>query len=255
MILMTNESLKLKLSKIIDVIIIIWIITDIVLLMSLYFVNLNSIYYAIVIFDTGLCIVLFIQFALKIRSTKHKKQYVKDDWKGIIIDILAMMPYELFTLGAFGFLRLLRLVRIFALLGKEKREIYNFIEKTKLNYIIFSFLIFVIGATILILILENSPGSEIKTPLDALWYVVSTITTVGYGDITPVTYDGKIFGIMLMVVGVFFFSVLTASISSWFLRGIESEEEELKTKIGKIENSIDDLKTEMIEMKDILKKL
>lgn len=252
---MINESLKLKLSKIIDVIIIIWIITDIVLLMSLYFVNLDSIYYAIVIFDTGLCIVLFVQFVYNLYSIENKKQYVRDNPKGIIIDILAMIPYELVTLGSFGFLRLLRLVRIFVLLGKEKSEIYNFIEKTKLNYIIFSFIIFVIGATLLILIIESSASSDIKTPLDALWYVMSTITTVGYGDITPKTYDGKIFGIMLMGVGVVFFSLLTASISSWFLRGIETEEEELKNKIGKIENSIDDLKTEMREMKDILKKL
>jgi voltage-gated potassium channel len=254
MILMINESLKLKLSKIIDVIIIIWIITDIVLLMSLYFVNLNSIYYAIVIFDTGLCVVLFVQFVFNLNSIEHKKQYVKDDWKGIIIDILAMLPYELFTLGAFGFLRLLRLVRIFALLGKEKREIYNFIEKTKLNYIIFSFLIFVIGATILILILENSPGSEINNPLNALWYVMATITTVGYGDIVPETVYGKMFGIILMVVGVVFFSLLTASLASWFLRGIESEEEELKDKMKTIEDSINELKSDMKELKELLKK-
>ena len=102
--------------------------------------------------------------------------------------------------------------------------------------------------------LESSPGTEITTPLDALWYVMATITTVGYGDYTPLTYDGKVFGIMLMVVGVVFFSLLTASLSSWFLRGIESEEEELKNKIGSMENSMNELKSEIKEIKEILKK-
>ena len=254
MIIMNNELIKERISKIIDVIIIIWIIADIILLTSMYFINLSNFYYAIVIFDTGLCVVLFVQFALKIRSTKHKRQYFKEDWKGVTIDIIAMLPYELFKLGAFGFIRLLRLVRIFALFGKEKREIYNFIEKTKLNYIILSFGVFVLVSTIIILMLESSPGTEITTPLDALWYVMATITTVGYGDYTPLTYDGKVFGIMLMVVGVVFFSLLTASLSSWFLRGIESEEEELKNKIGSMENSMNELKSEIKEIKEILKK-
>jgi len=145
---MNNELIKERISKIIDVIIIIWIIADIILLTSMYFINLSNFYYAIVIFDTGLCVVLFVQFALKIRSTKHKRQYFKEDWKGVTIDIIDMLPYELFTLGAFGFIRLLRLVRIFALFGKEKREIYNFIEKTKLNYIILSFGVFVLVSTL-----------------------------------------------------------------------------------------------------------
>ena len=248
-----NTSYKQKITKIIDIIIMAWILVDIILLLALYFISFNNYYYAFIVFDTLLCVVLFAQFIIKIRSIKDKRQYLRDDKRGLIIDILAMIPYELITFGTFGFFRLLRLVRIFALLGKQKREIYNFIEKTKLNYIIFSFIVFVIGLSLLILLLENSPASEIKTPLEAVWYVMSTITTVGYGDVTPVTFDGRIFGIMLMVVGVVFFSVLTASISSWFLRGIESEEEELKIKIISMEESMNELKSDIKEMKKLLK--
>ncbi len=248
-----NNTFKQKITKFIDIIIMAWILIDIVLLIAMYFINFNNYYFAFVIFDTLLCVVLFAQFILKIRSINDKRQYLRDDKRGIIIDILAMIPYELITFGTFGFFRLLRLVRIFALLGKQKREIYNFIEKTKLNYIILSFTVFVIGSSLLILVLENSPGSEIRTPLEAVWYVMSTITTVGYGDITPITFDGRIFGIILMVFGVVFFSVLTASISTWFLRGIESEEEELKIKIVSMEKSMNELKSDIKEMKKILK--
>jgi voltage-gated potassium channel len=253
---MMNDLFNQRIKRIIDVLIIIWILADIILLTSLYFINLDNtyVYYVIVIFDTLLCVVLFVQFVLKMRSKEDKRQYIKDDWKGIIIDIIAMMPYELLTLGAFGFIRLLRLVRIFGLFGKENRNIYDFIQKTKLNYIIFSFVIIVIAASIAILVLESSPTDKINTPMDALWYVMSTITTVGYGDITPESFGGKVFGIFLMIVGVGFFSLLTATLSSWFLRGIESEEEELKNKIVSMESSMNELKSEIKEIKNLLKK-
>ena len=253
---MMNDLFNQRIKRIIDVLIIIWILADIILLTSLYFINLDNtyVYYVIVIFDTLLCVVLFVQFVLKMRSKEDKRQYIKDDWKGIIIDIIAMMPYELLTLGAFGFIRLLRLVRIFGLFGKENRNIYDFIQKTKLNYIIFSFVIIVIAASIAILVLESSPTDKINTPMDALWYVMATITTVGYGDITPESFGGKVFGIFLMIVGVGFFSLLTATLSSWFLRGIESEEEELKNKIVSMESSMNELKSEIKEIKNLLKK-
>lgn len=105
----------------------------------MYFVDMNNFYNAIIIFDTGLCVVLFVQFVFKIRSHENKKQYIKGDWRGVIIDIIAMMPYELLTFGSYGILRLLRLFKIFALFGKSRRNIFNFIEKTKLNYLHQSF--------------------------------------------------------------------------------------------------------------------
>jgi voltage-gated potassium channel len=245
-----NERLK----KAVDAIIIVWIVADIIILTAMYFVDMNNIYNWIIIFDTSLCVVLFVQFVFKIRSHEHKKQYIKEDWRGVIIDIIAMMPYELLTFGSYGILRLLRLFRIFALFGKSRRNIFNFIEKTKLNYIFLSLLIIVIASSIAILVLEGSPNDQIQTPLDALWYVLSTVTTVGYGNDLPVTYGGKILGLILMIVGVVFFSLLTATLSSWFMRGIETEEEDLKDKIISMENSMNEMRSEIREFKELLKK-
>jgi voltage-gated potassium channel len=248
--LFSNERLK----KIVDAIIIIWIVADIIILTAMYFVDMNNVYNYIIIFDTGLCAVLFVQFVFKIHSHENKKQYIKEDWRGIIIDIIAMMPYELLTFGSYGILSLLRLFRIFALFGKSRRNIFNFIEKTKMNYIFLSLLIIVIASSIAILVLEGSPTSQIQTPLDAVWYVVSTVTTVGYGNDLPVTFDGKILGIILMIVGVVFFSLLTATLSSWFMRGIETEEEDLKDKVVSMEITINEMRSEIKEFKELLKK-
>ena len=242
------------LKSIIKVIIIIWIVADIILLTSLYFINLDNVYGLIVIFDTLLCLVLFVQFMFNLNSKENITQYVKTNKKGVVIDIIAMLPYELLTLGAFGFIRLLRLVRIFGLFEKGKSSMFDFIEKTKLNYVFFSLLIIVIAGSIAMLVLESSPDDKINTPMDALWFVMTTVTTVGYGDITPMSFGGKIFGIILMIVGVGFFSLLTATLSSWFMRGMESEEEELKNKIISMENSMNEMKSEIKEFKELLKK-
>jgi voltage-gated potassium channel len=100
-------------------------------------------------------------------------------------------------------------------------------------------------------VLEGSPTDQIQTPLDAVWYVVSIITTVGYGNDLPVTFGGRILGIILMIVGVVFFSLLTATLSSWFMRGIETEEEMLKNKIINMEITMNEMKS---EIKELLKK-
>jgi len=244
-----------KLSTIKELIIILWMLADIILLTLTYFINLNSIYIFIVIFDTGLCTVLIVEFSYNLSRKENKLAYLREDWKGVIVDILAMFPYELITFGSYGFIRLLRLVRIFALFGKGRRNIFNFIEKTHLNYILFTLILIVVSSTIAVLVLESSPTDEINTPLDALWYVVSTITTVGYGDIVPMSPGGKVLGIILMIVGVGFFSILTATLSSYFMRDMETDEKELKKQVENLENSINEMKSDIQEFKEILKRV
>jgi len=250
---MDDDRVINRLKKIKDFIVIVWIIADIILLTLTYFLDLSSIYVFIVIFDTALCAVLFTEFVYKIYTKENKIQYLKDDWRGVVVDVLAMFPYELISFGSYGFIRLLRLVRIFALFGKGRRTILNFVEKTHLNYVFFTLLIIVVASSIAILVLESTAASEIHTPLDAIWYVVSTITTVGYGDEVPISPGGKVLGIMLMIVGVGFFSILTASLSSYFMRDIETEEEELKDKINSLETTVNEMRSQIEEVKDILK--
>ncbi len=54
-------------------------------------------------------------------------------------------------------------------------------------------------ASIGILHVETVPEANIKTPEDALWWAAETITTVGYGDKFPVTSEGRMLGVLLMV--------------------------------------------------------
>jgi voltage-gated potassium channel len=66
-------------------------------------------------------------------------------------------------------------------------------------------------------------GSNIKTFDDGLWWAVTTVTTVGYGDRFPTTSEGRILAVMLMLVGISLVGVITASVASWFVRLSQEE--------------------------------
>lgn len=84
---------------------------------------------------------------------------------------------------------------------------------------------------------ERGSNPNVKEFLDALWFCYSTVTTVGYGDITPVTSLGRIIGIFLMLIGTIFFVTFTALFSNAILGPrISQFEGQLKLEDKKIED-------------------
>jgi len=77
-------------------------------------------------------------------------------------------------------------------------------------------MIIIMGAAILD-IERFAPGSNIKTPADALWWGLVTVTTIGYGDRYPVTAEGRLVAGILIIFGVAMISTLTASFAAWIL--------------------------------------
>lgn len=64
---------------------------------------------------------------------------------------------------------------------------------------------------------ENGTNRTIASPLDALWWGITTMTTVGYGDVYPVTAEGRIAATVLMVLGIGLYSAITATVTSYML--------------------------------------
>ena len=64
---------------------------------------------------------------------------------------------------------------------------------------------------------ENGVNRAVQSPLDALWWGISTMTTVGYGDIYPVTEEGRIAASVLMILGIGLYSAITATITSFLI--------------------------------------
>ena len=110
----------------------------------------------------------------------------------------------------------------------------------------------------LVLLFESRTSGPIDTYWDALWWAVTTITTVGYGDTYPLTPAGRVVGMLLMLVGIALFGVLTAAVAAYFVHrtGEEEEKKQQTDKIDPILKRLDEREADQENMMDlILKKL
>ena len=69
------------------------------------------------------------------------------------------------------------------------------------------------------------PGASITTFGDALWWAFTTITTVGYGDLYPVSFTGRCIAVALMVGGIALLGTITATIASWLVEKVAERDE------------------------------
>lgn len=91
-------------------------------------------------------------------------------------------------------------------------------QSTLLGVLLLAILVFELAGILVLQTEHASPGANILTANDALWWSYVTIATVGYGDRYPVTNYGRLVGIAVMTVGVALFSVITSYLADWFRR-------------------------------------
>ena len=111
-----------------------------------------------------------------------------------------------------------------------------------------------IGSVGIFIIESPYENSKINSFLDAIWWTVATLTTVGYGDVIPVTDAGKIMAIFYMLFAIGFLLVFLSVIGTRFYkRRIEPYEQEISHAQKLILERIDDLEKSIKEMRDSLK--
>lgn len=173
--------------------------------------------------DDTLCVLFFVDFLICLANAPNRLRYLMTwGW----LDLLACVP----TVDVARWGRLSRVLRIFRVLRavRAARVLARMIfERKAENSMIAACLIvllLVFGSSIAILHCENVPEANIKTPEDALWWSVVTVTTVGYGDRYPVTTEGRIVAAILMCAGVGMFGTLSAFLASLFIESDLAEE-------------------------------
>ncbi|MFM8313220.1 MAG: ion channel [Deltaproteobacteria bacterium] len=114
----------------------------------------------------------------------------------------------------------------------------------------------IVVAAYLFFLLEEGQNPKLHSYLDALWWAVSTVTTVGDGEILPLTFWGRILGILMMIFGTALFCSFTALFST-VLMGFKLEQ--VEEEIADVEEKVSELKTEVFEdelaLNDLISKL
>lgn len=147
-----------------------------------------------------------------------KINFLKRNWGGLVI-IVAGLPWLWDAFPIAGGLRILRLLVLFSLLFSMSTSARKILSHNNLGTtLIVSFIVVVFSGTIMAAV-----DPAIKSPLDGIWWAWVTVTTVGYGDIVPVSTMGRIFAGFLILLGVALFSLLTASFSTFFLSQSEDK--------------------------------
>lgn len=137
-----------------------------------------------------------------------------------LVTVLALVP-PLRVLRAIRLFRIIRSVRLFRYSDPFQSVARGFQENSILYVGIFSlfFLTVLAGGTTLYLV-EVRANSDVDSLADGLWWTIVTLTTVGYGDISPATGLGRIIGSVLMVSGMFTLALFTGIVANSLLQGV-----------------------------------
>jgi voltage-gated potassium channel len=192
--------------------------------------------------DWGLCIFFLVDFVVSLVHAENRLRYLLTwGW----VDLLSSVPAVPLVRWA-RLLRAARLVRAMRTI-KATRVLVQVIlsrraESTFLAVCLLSFLVLTVGS-VAVLRVEKVPGANITTPIDACWWALATMTTVGYGDKFPTTDAGRLIGAALMIMGVGLVGTFAGFVASWFHGGEQKKQEieihELRDEIRSLREALD----------------
>jgi len=196
--------------------------------------------------DTALCVAFFIDFVIShVRAPNRWRYLYTWGW----IDLASSIPT---VFGGSRWLRVGRVARILRVVRllravRATKTITRYVierraESTFLAAALLSILFIFLGS-VAILQVEKVPGANIGGPGDALWWAFGTVTSADYGDRYPVTTEGRLIAVLLVVVGAALFGALAGSVAMWFLAPSQEREQ----------REISDMRNDIAELKQLLK--
>lgn len=195
--------------------------------------------------DNIICLFFLTDFAIRLKKAESKRTFMRWGW----IDLLSSIPLlDIFRYGRI--VRVVRVLRILRAVRSTKEIIYHlFRNKTQGTFSLVSavsILLVIFGAIAILQLEKGIDGSNIHNAHDALWWSFVTITTVGYGDFYPVTFEGRVVAAILMTAGVGLFGTFTGFVASWFLEEDEEKQDahvvtNLRSEIGELNAKVDKL--------------
>lgn len=165
--------------------------------------------------DVIACAAFFLDFVLRFRRAESKLVFMRLGW----IDLLACVP----NIDALRVGRLVRVLRVLRVLRgvRSLQRLLGMVFANKgrggVASVAMTMFLLVVFSSVAILLCEKDEEANIMSAGDAVWWSVTTVTTVGYGDRYPVTFEGRVLAMTLMLAGVGLFGALSGIVASFFL--------------------------------------
>lgn len=242
--ILQNIQYDTRFSRYIDFFLIFLIVTNVVAVIAesvdvWYYPN--QIYFDM--FEDFSLVVFTIEYVLRIWSIIEERPS-KSSWgqrwewmksPSAIIDLLAILPglLNFFVVIDLRFLRILRLFRLLKLTRyfASMRILLTVLAKERGTFqaVVFILFILIVLASSGIYLVENhAQPDEFESIPKAMWWAVVTLTTVGYGDVTPITTVGKVLGAIIMVLGVGFAALPAGILASGLASELSQRREEME---------------------------
>jgi voltage-gated potassium channel len=164
---------------------------------------------ALVGLEWGITAVFGAEFLSRLAASYDRRGYLRGHW----IDAVALIPVGR-GLRLLRLIRLLRLVRAFAGIARALESVERVAQHRALIWIGTSWVAVMVLCSIALFVAESGINPAVNDPIDAAWWGITTMTTVGYGDVYPVTAEGRLAGAVLMILGIGLYSAITATITS-----------------------------------------
>lgn len=177
-------------------------------------------------------IIFSLEYILRIYVADSKPKFIFSFFG--IVDLLAILPFylsfgvDLRSLRALRFLRLFRILKLVRY-NRAMNHFTSAIKSAKEEIFLFIFitLILIYFAAVGIYYFENQAQPEhFSSIFDSLWWAIITLTTVGYGDVYPITVGGKVFTFFILMIGLGIVAIPTGIISSALTKSVDNKDEE-----------------------------
>ena len=177
-----------------------------------------------------------IDYLVRIGLARNRWRFVGTHLLDLLILLLPM----------FRPLRALRVITVISVLNRQLRDdargrIAVYVGAT----------VALVGFVAALAVLEaerNAPEASITTFGEAVWWAITTISTVGYGDRYPVTVEGRIVAATLMLAGIALLGVVTASIATWFVENLRLAQNEVSEEVDEVEADVEATRAQLAEV-------
>lgn len=173
--------------------------------------------------DFTIAMIFSVEYLVRFIQAPFKFKFFSKTWYELVASIpITNQTYRIF--------RVLRLFRILKVINPQQsitpsyniknafKQFQYFQEKTRILQIITTAIVLILFASYAFYFFEGNINPKIHSLFDCVWWAMVSVTTIGYGDIYPVTFAGRIIAMLLMIFGIGIVAAISLSIANYYIK-------------------------------------